>query len=194
MSRHCAARTEQEFLKSHRRSHLRSKTTFQLKYRLSWLRRSDTFSNPHIGLWRGGFFPSLNQACPLCWTKFQTSSMAVREIKDTTRGEMISEIPRLGGLWGATQGTGEKYPWMDSIRNWQQGKPGMTPCWVWSREKDNFTSPASELFSEYFKKSDWLGIFYWLYSWKNEKSNSSESFVNFTAGWKWKDQILKRWK
>ena len=36
--------------------------------------------------------------------------MAVREIKHTTRGEMISEIPRLGGLWGATQETGEKYP------------------------------------------------------------------------------------
>ena len=149
-----------------------------------------TFTNLLSDLWREGFSPSLNQAGPLCWTKFQTSSMAVREIKHTTRGEMISEIPRLGGLWGATQETGEKYPWMDSIRNWQQGKPGMTPCWVWSREKDYVASPASELFAEYFKKSDWRGGFNGLYSWKNEKPNSSEFFDNFTAGGKWKDQIL----
>ena len=64
MSRHCAVRTEREFLKSHRRSHLRSKTTFQLKYRLSWLRRSDTFSNLLIGLWRGGFFPQFKSSMP----------------------------------------------------------------------------------------------------------------------------------
>ena len=64
MSRHCAARTELEFLKSQRRSHQRSKTTFQLTYRLSWLRRSDTFSNLLIGLWRGGFFPQFKSSMP----------------------------------------------------------------------------------------------------------------------------------
>ena len=64
MSRHCAVRTELEFLKSQRRSHQRSKTTFQLTYRLSWLRRSDTFSNLLIGLWRGGFFPQFKSSMP----------------------------------------------------------------------------------------------------------------------------------
>ena len=66
MSRNCAARTEQEFLKSPRRSHLRSKTTL-LKYRLSslsWLIRSDISSNPHIGLLRGGFFPQFKSSWP----------------------------------------------------------------------------------------------------------------------------------
>ena len=45
-------------------------------------------------------FSQFKSSMPLCWTKFQTSSMAVREIKDTTRGEMISEIPRLGACGG----------------------------------------------------------------------------------------------
>ena len=191
MSRHCAARTELEFLKSQRRSHQRSKTTFQLTYRLSWLRRSDTFSNLLIGLWSERFSPQFKSSRPPLLN--QISNLVHGCQRDQTHnqgGKWFLKFPSLGACGGQLRRRVKNIPEWILSGTGRRGKPGMTPCWVWSREKDYVASPASELFTEYFKKSDWRGVFNGLYSWKNERSNSSESFDNFTAGWKWKDQIL----